>query len=160
MWLGYNAGDMAFCVPEDYEPRETRYWQDEDGQKWRSLGNICWLTNLDIKKRNEETILFRRYNPKDCPSYTNFNGIDVAKASDIPCDYPGCMGVPITFMNQHNPEQFEIVGLGEGDLAKEIGITRNHEGRTKLEYQTEDGTYKRPYARVVIKNLHPEEPKQ
>lgn len=160
MWLGYNAGDMAFCVPEDYEPRETRYWQDEDGQKWRSLGNICWLTNLDIKKRHEETILFRRYNPKDYPSYTNFNGIDVAKASDIPCDYPECMGVPITFMNQHNPEQFEIVGLGEGDLAKEIGITRNHEGRTKLEYQTEDGTYKRPYARVVIKNLHPEEPKQ
>lgn len=70
------------------------------------------------------------------------------------------MGVPITFMNQHNPEQFEIVGLGEGDLAKEIGITRNHEGRTKLEFQAPDGVYKRPYARVVIRNLHPEEPKQ
>lgn len=160
MWLGYDSGDMAFCVPDDYEPRETRYWQDESGQKWRSMGNICWLTNLDIKKRHEEMILFRRYKPEDYPSYTNFDGIDVAKASDIPCDYPGNMGVPITFMNQYNPDQFEIVGLGEGDLAKEIGITRNHEGRTKLEYQAPDGSFKRPYARIVIRNLHPEEPQR
>jgi len=63
-------------------------------------------------------------------------------------------------MNQHNPDQFEIVGLGEGDLAKEIGITRNHEGRTKLEYQAADGSFKRPYARIVIRNLHPEESQQ
>ncbi len=114
MWLRYNSGDMAFCVPDDYEPRETRYWQDESGQKWRSMGNICWITNLDIRKRHEEMILFRRYRSEDYPSYTNFDGIDVAKASDIPCDYSGNMGVPITFMNQHNPDQFEIIGLGEG----------------------------------------------
>lgn len=125
MWLGYNSGDMAFCVPDDYEPRETRYWQDDTGQKWRSMGNICWLTNLDIKKRHEEMVLFRRYKPEDYPSYTNFDGIDVTKASDIPCDYGGAMGVPITFMNQHNPDQFEVIGLGEGDLAKEIGVKKN-----------------------------------
>lgn len=160
MWLGYNSGDMAFCVPDDYEPKETRYWQDEDGQKWRSLGNICWLTNLDIRKRHEEQILFRRYKPEDYPSYTNFDGIDVARVADIPCDYAGCMGVPITFMAQHNPDQFEIVGLGEGDLAKEIGIARNHEGRTKLEVQAADGTLKRPYARIVIRNLRPEQPRE
>ena len=82
----------------------------------------------------------------------------MAKASDIPCDYSGNMGVPITFMNAHNPDQFEIVGLGEGDLAKEIGITKNHRGRTDLEVQNPDGTFRRPYARIVIRNLHPEEP--
>ena len=93
-------------------------------------------------------------------SYTNFNGIDVAKVADIPCDYPGNMGVPITFVNQHNPEQFEIVGLGEGDLAKEMGVTKNHRGRSDLEVQTPDGSFKRPYARIVIRNLHPEQPKE
>ena len=69
------------------------------------------------------------------------------------------MGVPMTFLEKHNPDQFEIVGLGMGDLAKEIGITRNHEGRTKLEYRLSDGSYKRPYSRVVIRNKHPEQPK-
>lgn len=157
MWLGYGFGDMAFQVPEDYEPRATRYWQDETGQKWRSLGNICWFTNLDIRKRHDEMILVKRYKPEDYPQYTNFDGIDVSSVSAIPCDYAGVMGVPITFMEQHNPDQFEIVGLGEGNLAKEAGITRNHEGRTKLEYRAGDGTYKRPFARLLIRNLHPEE---
>lgn len=53
VWLGYKSGDMAFTVPDYYEPRETRFWVDENGQKWRSLGNICWFTNLDIKKWHE-----------------------------------------------------------------------------------------------------------
>ena len=70
------------------------------------------------------------------------------------------MGVPINYLDRYNPDQFEIVGLGEGDLAKEIGITRNHEGRTKLEYEVGEGTFKRPFARIVIRNLHPEQPKE
>lgn len=70
------------------------------------------------------------------------------------------MGVPINFLDSYNPEQFEIIGLGEGDLAKEISITRNHEGRTKLEYQDGNGAYKRPFARIVVRNKHPEEPKE
>lgn len=157
LWLGYGfPGNVAFFQ----SPYEDVAVSSQHKEGLIRVSGVMWFTNLDIKKRHEEDILFRRYKPEDYPSYTNFDGIDVAKASDIPCDYPGCMGVPITFMNQHNPEQFEIVGLGEGDLAKEIGITRNHEGRTKLEYQAPDGAYKRPYARVVIRNLHPEEPKQ
>lgn len=161
MWLGYgfNRGDAYFSIPKE-SVRDFAGGVYDEKKGLVHFRNCAWFTNLDIKKRHEEAILFRRYKPEDYPSYTNFDGIDVAKASDIPCDYPGCMGVPITFMNQHNPEQFEIVGLGEGDLAKEIGITRNHEGRTKLEFQAPDGVYKRPYARVVIRNLHPEEPKQ
>ena len=158
MWLGYNSGDMAFQVPDHYEPRKTRYWQDETGQKWRSMGNMCWFTNLDIRKRHEEMILFRRYDPEAYPTYTNFDGIDVANVADIPCDWPGNMGVPITFLEQHNPDQFEIVGLGEGNLAKEIGITRDRTGRTKLEVE-KDGKRSNVWARIVIRNKHPEEPR-
>ena len=159
MWLGYNSGDMAFTVPDYYEPRKTRFWQDETGQKWRSMGNMCWFTNLDIRKRHEDLILFRRYDPDRYLSYTNFDGIDVANVADIPCDWAGNMGVPITFLEQHNPDQFEIVGLGEGNLAKEIGICRNQRGRTDLEVQDPDGTHRRPWARIVIRNKHPEEPR-
>lgn len=159
MWLGYNSGDMAFRVPRDYKPRETRYWQDESGQKWRSLGNVCWFTNLDIRKRHEEMILVKRYSPEAYLPYTNFDGIDVPSIADIPCDYPGCMGVPITFMEQHNPNQFEIVGLGEGRLGAQTGITRNKRGRTDLEVER-DGEFSRPWARIIIRNLHPEEPRK
>lgn len=65
MWLGNHSGDMAFRVPDYFEARETRYWEDQSGQKWRSLGNICWYTNLDIRKRHEELVLIRHYSPDD-----------------------------------------------------------------------------------------------
>lgn len=115
VWLGYNNGDMAFQVPDDYEPRATRYWQDETGQKWRSMGNICWYTNLDIKKRHEEMILVKRCKPESYPKYENYDAIEVSKLADIPCDYRGIMGVPITFMDRYSPDQFVILGR-RGDL--------------------------------------------
>ena len=121
VWLGFKSGDMAFKVPSDYEPRETRYWQDETGQKWRSMGNICWFTNLDHKKRHEELILFKTYNPEDYPKYDNYDAINVDKTADIPCDYDGVMGVPITFLDKYNPKQFEIVNAydyGKPDYLK------------------------------------------
>lgn len=161
LWLGYNNGDMAFCVPDDYEPHATRYWQDETGQKWRSFGNICWYTNLDIKKRHEEMILFRRYRPEDYPTYINYDAIEVSRYADIPCDYDGEMGVPITFLNVYSPEQFELVGV-----SNVLGI-RNDACKSfdpkggKCFYLGENGVAsKRIYDRLVIRNLHPEEPKQ
>ena len=114
IWLGYKSGDMAFRVPADSEPRETRYWQDESGQKWRSLGNICWFTNLDIKKRHEELILFHQYSPEEYPKYDNYDAINVNKVDDIPVDYEGAMGVPITFFDKYNPDQFEVLGMTTG----------------------------------------------
>ena len=111
IWLGYKAGDMAFRVPADSEPRETRFWQDESGQKWRSFGNICWYTNLDIPKRHEELDLFRLFDPETYPRYDNFDAIEVGRVEDIPCDYYGSMGVPLTFLDKHNPDQFEILGI-------------------------------------------------
>ena len=115
IWLGCHCGDMAFTVPEDYEERATRFWIDESGQKWRSLGNICWFTNLDHAKRHENLILYKRYTPEAFPRYDNYDAINVSKTSEIPCDYDGIMGVPITFLDKHNPEQFEIVGATESE---------------------------------------------
>lgn len=111
MWLGHNNGDMAFKVPDHYKPRETRFWVDEEGQKWRSFGTMCWLTNLDISKRHEELILYNSYDPDKYRSYDNFDAIDVGKVSEIPTDFGGVMGVPLGFLTKHNPEQFEIVGI-------------------------------------------------
>lgn len=150
LWLGYSAGDMSFKVPNDYEPRETRYWQDDSGQKWRSMGNVCWFTNLDHKKRHEEMILYKNYSPDAYPKYDNLDAIDVGKKEEIPCDYDGIMGVPDTLLFQLNPDQFEIVGLGSGDLAKQAGIVKNYRGRTDLAY-TVNGIHKCPYSRILIR---------
>lgn len=157
LWLGMTH-PKKFFVPDEYKNKAVK--TDENGRRYMTMGNVCWYTNLDVKKRHEEMILVRRYSPDSYPRYVNFDGIDVAHVGDIPCDYLGNMGVPINYLDQYNPDQFEIIGLGEGDLAKEIGITRNHEGRTKLEYEMDDGTFKRPFARIVIRNLHPEQPKE
>ena len=77
---------------------------DESGQKWRSFGNICWYTNLDHSKRHEDLILYKSYSEEEYPSYDNYNAIEVSKVSEIPCDYYGIMGVPITFLDKYNPE--------------------------------------------------------
>lgn len=111
IWIGYGFGDMGFKVPDYFEPRATRFWIDDTGQKWRSFGNICWFTNLDIQKRHEDLILYKRYNPEEYPKYDNYDAINVNKVKEIPMDYDGVMGVPITFMDKYNPKQFEIVGI-------------------------------------------------
>ena len=113
IWLGNNSGDMSFKVPNYYEPSATRFWVDESGQILRSMGNICWYTNLDILKRHENLILYKNYTPTDFPKYDNYDAINVNKVSEIPRDYNGIMGVPVTFMDKYNPEQFEILGLDD-----------------------------------------------
>ena len=113
IWLGYNSGHFWFKVPDSYEEKKTDFKIDETGQKWRRMGNICWFTNLDIEKRHENMTLFRNYTPEAYPTYDNFDAIEVSKTADIPCDFYGVMGVPITFMSQHNPQQFEIIGLSQ-----------------------------------------------
>ncbi len=109
-WTGYQFGDMKFRVPASSEPRETRFWIDEFGQKWRSLGNAMWFTNLDIDRRHKLLKLTKEYSPKEYPMYDNFNAINVKRVQDIPMDYPGIMGVPITIIDKYNSVQFEIVG--------------------------------------------------
>lgn len=110
VWTGYQFGEMKFRVPQDSEPRSTRYWVDETGQKWRSLGNAMWLTNLDNKRRHENLKLTQRFNPIIHQRYDNYNAIHVRNITEIPFDYSGIMGVPITIINRYNSEQFEIIG--------------------------------------------------
>ena len=150
LWLGNKSGDMAFKVPEDYEPRETRYWQDETGQKWRSMGNICWYTNLDHNKRHEELDLVCRYSPEEYPTYDNYNAIEVGKTADIPNDYEGIMGVPVTFLDKYCPEQFEICGITENN--------KRMEQYWKLSDLKHDRPYikgKRMFPRILIRNKNP-----
>lgn len=111
IWLGYNSGHFWFKVPDYYEEKKTDFKIDEEGQKWRRMGNIGWFTNLDIKKRHEDLILYKNYSAEKYPKYDNYDAIEISKNADIPCDYFGVMGVPITFMDRHNPDQFEIIGV-------------------------------------------------
>lgn len=133
LWVGYGNGDMKFKVPDYYESRETRFWVDESGQKWRSLGNACWYTNLDISKRNENLVLYQKYTPEAYPKYDNYNAINVDKIKDIPMDYDGAMGVPITFLDKYNPKQFEILSsndyrVNESIPFKEHGLIKDKDG--------------------------------
>lgn len=109
-WTGYRFGEMKFRVPDNSQPRKTRFWIDTMGQKWRSLGNAMWLTNLDIERRHRWLQLTKRYSPSEYPTYDNYDAINVRTINDIPLDYPGVMGVPITIINKYNPEQFELIG--------------------------------------------------
>jgi len=110
MWLGHGpTGITEFCVPCDY-PLTKNVRIDEEGNRYARLGNVRWFTNLDYKERHKDLILYRGYNPRDYPRYDNYDAINVDKIRDIPVDYDGVMGVPITFVDKYNPDQFEILG--------------------------------------------------
>ena len=117
LWLGasIHSGDREFGVPQDYPLNAAGCRQDEKGNKFIRVKGVRWFTNLDYKERHEDLILYKTYNPNEYPNYDNYDAINVDKTSDIPMDYYGVMGVPITFMDKYNPEQFEIVTLGVGE---------------------------------------------
>jgi DNA (cytosine-5-)-methyltransferase len=109
--VGYHFGDMAFRVPDDTEPRKTRFWVDEFGQKWRSLGNAMWLTNLEVSNDSgKKLVLTHSFKEENYPKYDNFDAVHVYRVSEIPMDYYGIMGVPLTYLKYHNDKMFEIVG--------------------------------------------------
>lgn len=93
----------------------------------KKFGNIGWFTNLDVAKRHEKLILWKKYTPEEYPRYDNYDAINVNKVSEIPCDYDGVMGVPITFLDKYNPDQFEIVAFRKGDDGKDLVFTRERE---------------------------------
>ena len=118
LWIGRRNinEDMWLIVPEDKECEKI-----EDGKRLKHI-MACWLTNLDISKRHEELFLYKNYTPEEYPKYDNYDAINVGKVQDIPCDYYGVMGVPITFMDKYNPEQFEIIKFRKGDDEKDLTI--------------------------------------
>jgi len=121
-WLGTGMGRWisGFIVPDNYELYGTEARIDDNGNRIVSTNNCLWLTNLDHHKRHEKLILYKNYTPEEYPHYDNYDAIEVSKTTDIPCDYSGVMGVPITFLDKYNPEQFEILWTtdrgGDGHL--------------------------------------------
>ena len=172
-WIGYKSmsSDMLFKVSKELEDvlrktkKEGSGWRIINGE-FRARAQAVWFTNIDISKRHEKMLLntmeqnikiIKSKNSKPTyQKYTNFDGIDVNDIKRIPSDYKGAMGVPISFLEKYNPDQFEILGLGSGNLAKEVGITKNYRGRTDLAYVI-DGINKCPYARVIIRLKEVEE---
>ena len=111
IWIGINSNRnfSGFIIPKHYPLHGTEARIDGDGNRVVSTNNTCWFTNLDIAKRHEELILYKKYNKAEYPTYDNYKAIEVSRTKDIPLDYEGAMGVPITFMDKYNPEQFEIL---------------------------------------------------
>lgn len=123
LWLGYdNGGIKWFQVPIDYDISTESRKKVVDGIKYFSMGRIMWFTNLDTKKRHEELILYKKYTSDEYPHYDNYDAIEVSRVLDIPMDFDGVMGVPITFLDKYNPEQFEIIKFRKGDDDKDLSI--------------------------------------
>lgn len=137
VWLGYNS-PCHFI----YNNKLTK----------KVNGLTRWFTNLLTTRRNEKLETGKTYYNYEnmYPKYDNFDAINVNKTSDIPMDYDGIIGVPITFLDKYNPNQFEIIGMGTGDTAKELGISKNYRGRTDLSI-TVDGISSCPYNRLLIR---------
>ena len=157
MWLGcsIHSGDREFGVPDDYPLEASSCRIDEKGRKFIRVKGVRWYTNIEHKERHEEMILYRKYDPAVYPKYVNYDAIEVSKTADIPCDYDGVMGVPITFMDKYNPDQFEIVGMSL-DLAN-MSIIRERLGRNDggpTFYIEKDGKLIRLYDRIAIRRRH------
>jgi len=122
IWIGMNSNRQlsGFMVPSHYPLHGTEAFKDENGNRIVKSNRNCWFTNLNNSRRQEEIILTKKYNKREYPEYDNYNIINVDKVNNIPEDYKGIMGVPITFMNKHNPEQFEILGIANS--ARWIGF--------------------------------------
>lgn len=122
LWLGcsIHSGDREFGIPESYPLTAAGFRVDEKGNKFIRVKGVRWFTNLDYSERHENLILYKTYNPEEYPKYDNYDAINVDKVADIPCDYYGVMGVPITFLDKYNPEQFEIVEFRRGVDGKDL----------------------------------------
>lgn len=153
VWLGVdNGGTKWFRVPDGYDIQTESRKKVENGIKYFSMGSIMWFTNMDIPKRHEEIPLYKKYSPAEYPRYDNYDAIEVGKFFEIPCDYDGLMGVPDTFLDKFNPEQFELIGIPFGNLGKEIGVKKNYRGRTDIAI-TKDGKSRCPYSRIIIRRI-------
>ena len=113
MWLGINNWAQSFRVPWSFSKNNVVV--NAQGEKIAKFGNIARYTNLEHKKRHEPLILYKHYSADEYPKYDNYDAIEVSKVAEIPCDYEGVMGVPITFLDKYNPEQFEIIGATESE---------------------------------------------
>lgn len=174
-YTNFNVG-MFFVVPNDWE---NFHHIDENGKKIARVSTSCWYTNLDVEKHKENITLYKKYTSEEYPKYYNYDAVEVSKVSEIPMSYIGAMGVPITFVDKHNPKQFQIIALGivgSIDFAnnkrmeilkqgKPTGkFTMNAKGTLYRKYNPEKDIYpafkdaetgelySSIYARIIIKN--------
>jgi len=161
MWLGQslNGRNILFQIPDYYES----YYKIIDGKKYAFPKGVVWFTNLDVPKRNEELVLYKKYVKEEYPRYDNYDAINVDRTVQIPLDYTGTMGVPITFLHKFNPEQFEILGLSR--YTKTQGMSKEFvdayyksgqtgaisEGHPDLCYYDHNNKPVIPYMRILIK---------
>ena len=147
LWLGVSitSGDRAFNVPDDYPLEAAGCGVDNNGKRFIRVKGVRWFTNLDNNKRHEPLDLYKRYTPEEFPKYDNYDAINVDKVCDIPLDYDGVMGVPISFLDKYCPEQFEIIGMMSG--VKDPVFANGNDGRAKF-YVNDKGVY----ARILIKS--------
>lgn len=163
LWLGNGFNrNCAHFINRHYED----FASDADHKEGMiRVSGVQWFTNLDINKRHEEMIMYKTYDPDEYQKYENYDAINIDITKDIPFDYSGHMGVPITFLNKYNPEQFEIIGLGISSSGLEIGIrgyTEEHKRyRKEVQkrgavdgdlYMMKDGIVTVPYTRIIIRN--------
>ena len=129
LWYGasIHSGDRKFYVPDDYPLKASGCGIDDNGRKYIRVKGVRWYTNLDYKARHDKLLLWKNYTPEEYPKYDNYDAINVNKYSEIPCDYDGVMGVPITFIDYYCPEQFEIVAFRKGNDGKDLVFTRERE---------------------------------
>jgi cytochrome c-type biogenesis protein CcmE len=153
MWLGHGfKRNMAHFITPHYQDTAS----DADHREGMiRVSGVVWYTSLDHNKRHEEMILVQRYNGKEAayPRYDNYDAIEISKTQDIPLDYGGAMGVPITFLTKYNPYQFEIIG---SDYEVKLGLLRDivkSEWKGKIDRAYLNG--KRMYARLLIRNRNP-----
>lgn len=163
LWLGYGfKGGAGHFINEHYEDYATATDRKEGMIR---VSGVHWFTNLEINKRHEDLILYKKYTPEEYPKFENFDAINVDVTKDIPMDYEGFMGVPITFMDKYNPDQFEIIGVGIANLGLEMGIQpykpEHKKYRKEVQkrgavdgdlYMMVDGVVTVPYSRIIIKN--------
>ena len=124
IWLGFGfKGGAAHLIAPNYEDYAVATDRKEGMIR---VSGVHWFTNLDHKKRHEELILYKRYSPEEYPHYDNYDAIEVSKTKEIPMDWDGAMGVPITFLDKHNPEQFEILGASQRGCHDDIPDTRKY----------------------------------
>ena len=148
IWLGasIHSGDREFRVPDHYPLNAAGYRVDEDGNKYIRVKGVRWYTNLDYKERHEDLILYKKYNAEEYPKYDNYDAINVDVTKDIPMDYEGVMGVPITFIDKYSLEQFQLLGImNTGEENKGIRYEGTPHGRPII-----NGVEK--YLRILVKN--------
>lgn len=171
IWWGYGFKGAAAHFFSPYEDTATAGDHKKDMIR---VSGVTWFTNLEIPKRSEEMDLVCRYSPDEYPRYENYNAIEVGKTTDIPFDYPGIMGVPITFLDKYCPDQFDIVGSNSStDLCKMLGVQplgqdwinryraaggtgHNTANMVRIVYNDKSGKPKVAFQRIFIRNKHPQ----